>query len=93
MTMTAQEFKKYVDVKQKEINEIMESVEVIKRDIYRESNKIFQEKGIEGFGKLYDYEWLGVAGLTIGDSDSSEYLFPYGLNEDYEGWVPSSQLG
>lgn len=92
MVMTAKEFEEFVNDKQKEIDEIMKRVNVIKFNIYVEANKIFKEKGIEGFGEIYDPDYLGVADLTIGDYDSSEYLFPDGFHEYHNGWVPSSQL-
>lgn len=92
MVMTANEFEEFVNDKQKEIDEIMEMVDVIKFNIYVEANKIFKEKGIEGFGEIYDPELYGVADLTIVYSDLSEHLFPDGFHKYHNGWVPSSQL-
>lgn len=93
--MTWDEFHQYVNEKQKEIDEIFKEVENIKMEMEAKANEIYEERGLEGLTTNnwgLDPEWLGVAAITVGDSEKGEYLFPAGLDDNHEGWVPSSWL-
>lgn len=80
---------------QERINLIYKEIDLEKNNLAKAAQQIYDEIGLDGLKRNnygYDPNWLGVAGITVGDSDNAEYLFPDGLNDNYSGWVPSSYL-
>jgi len=92
--MSTEEFHNFVKEKQKEIDDLGNKIWVVLREVGKEAQEIFDEKGVEGFGNnLYYPEYYGVVSMNIPGKydDVGMYFHPEGNSDEHSGWISSSE--
>lgn len=88
-------FYDFLKEKQKEIDELSNQIKNITFSVEKEAQKLYNEGGVDNFKISYPVEYYGVCSVNIPDigwDSKTWYLFPYGVSEDHEGWVSSSEM-